>query len=323
MVLILTGDGDYSSDIVMDWLSYYNHPFLRINTLDMMHKKICVQLCENDIKISFDKYELSTEVFPSIWFRKFGMWSDSQEYTQISDLLSVDNLKFINAEFNRFIDVICNKLKDSYWITSPYRVSLNKYLVLREAMRCGLSVPDSYIVNTKSDLLNKKLISKSLFDPIIVNHSEFVRCMMYTTPITESDMEALPEMFFPSLVQNQIDKDFEVRIFYLEGNLYSMAIFSQQDESTKMDFRNYNKEKPNRFVPFRLPKVEESKIKKLMHRIKLNCGSIDMIKSKDGQYYFLEVNPVGQFGMVSDPCNYNLHKIIAETLISHDNNAKR
>ena len=55
-----------------------------------------------------------------------------------------------------------------------------------------------------------------------------------------------------------------------------------------------------------------------MKRLKLNCGSIDLIKAKDGNLVFLEVNPTGQFGMTSTPCNYNLHKKIANKLIDID-----
>ncbi|CEJ68525.1 hypothetical protein BN1195_00813 [Chryseobacterium oranimense G311] len=43
-------------------------------------------------------------------------------------------------------------------------------------------------------------------------------------------------------------------------------------------------------------------------------GSIDMIKGRDGNYYFLEVNPSGQFRMTSLPCNYNLHFEVAKFL---------
>ena len=53
-----------------------------------------------------------------------------------------------------------------------------------------------------------------------------------------------------------------------------------------------------------------------MKHIGLNTGSIDMIKSVDGNYYFLEVNPSGQFGMTSFPCNYNLHEKVADYLIN-------
>lgn len=44
-------------------------------------------------------------------------------------------------------------------------------------------------------------------------------------------------------------------------------------------------------------------------------GSFDFIKCKE-KYYFLEMNPVGQFGNVSDMCNYNIEKDIAEFLLT-------
>lgn len=55
-----------------------------------------------------------------------------------------------------------------------------------------------------------------------------------------------------------------------------------------------------------------------MKRIDLITGSIDIIKSTNGKYYFLEVNPVGQYLAPSFLCNYNLPKIIAEWLIKKD-----
>ena len=52
----------------------------------------------------------------------------------------------------------------------------------------------------------------------------------------------------------------------------------------------------------------------LMHDLELNTGSIDLVLGQDGKYYFLEVNPCGQYRMTSDPCNYYLDKLIAKTL---------
>ncbi len=96
-----------------------------------------------------------------------------------------------------------------------------------------------------------------------------------------------------------------------------MGIFSQNNSKTKEDFRNYDQNLPNRNVPIKLPLDIEGKLKKLMKKLNLNSGSIDLIYTIDNKYVFLEVNPVGQFGMVSFPCNYNLEKKIAEFLIKN------
>ncbi|SQB45601.1 ATP-GRASP peptide maturase, grasp-with-spasm system [Chryseobacterium jejuense] len=47
-----------------------------------------------------------------------------------------------------------------------------------------------------------------------------------------------------------------------------------------------------------------------MQSLDLNCGSLDLLKSGD-KYYFLEVNPIGQFLGLSLICNYSLEKEIA------------
>ena len=102
-----------------------------------------------------------------------------------------------------------------------------------------------------------------------------------------------------------------------------MAIFSQKDKQTEVDFRNYNWDVPNRTVPYKLPDEVKNKIVLFMKEFDIETGSIDMIKSKKGDYVFLEVNPIGQFGMTSYPCNYYLEKKISEQLIEKDRNGNK
>jgi len=124
----------------------------------------------------------------------------------------------------------------------------------------------------------------------------------------------LPEVFFPSLVQELLDKEYEIRTFFLLGNFYSVCIFSQQDDKTKIDFRNYHHEKPNRISKYVLPNEIQNKLRELMNKFKLNSGSLDLVFTKDNKYVLLEVNPVGQFAVVSENGNYDLELMIAETL---------
>jgi len=93
-----------------------------------------------------------------------------------------------------------------------------------------------------------------------------------------------------------------------------MAIFSQSDAKTKVDFRNYNDEKPNRMVPYKLPCDIEKKIDVFMKKINLNNGSIDFILTEKNEYFFLEVNPAGQYGMIEQACFYGLDEKIAKIL---------
>ncbi len=162
---------------------------------------------------------------------------------------------------------------------------------------------------------NQDIISKSLFE--VVQPEGVLEEGFLIRGLTEriQHLDDFPNAFFPTLFQKNIHKKYELRIFYLKGKCYSAAMFTQGNEKTVVDFRNYDDEKPTRIVPFQLPGELEEKLILLMDELELNNGSIDMIKGLDGEYYFLEINPVGQYGFISGPCNYNLNKVIAEELI--------
>ena len=47
-----------------------------------------------------------------------------------------------------------------------------------------------------------------------------------------------------------------------------------------------------------------------------------MIRDDQGRYIFLEINPVGQFGMLSQLCNFPIEFEIAKYLISKDESSE-
>ncbi len=322
MILILSNDGDLSCDLVQTWLNHLNYPWKRINAFDIINNRIIISLDSHGcLDISVDGHHLDTNRVGAVWYRKFGFFRSSKIFQKLLDSkkMSEDQLANIIKELSRVRDIIIYNFKHKNWLTSPFKANLNKFQVLAHAASVGLKIPSSKIVNTKQDIIGQgRIISKSIFDPIIASWGESARCMMYTTPVTATDIECLPDRFLPSLIQTEIIKRYEVRAFYLLGEVFPMAIFSQADEQTKYDFRCYNWDRPNRTVPIKLPKEIICKLNTLMDKIELNCGSIDLIVDEKGDYYFLEVNPTGQFGMVDFPCNYNLHKRVAEVLINMD-----
>ena len=200
-----------------------------------------------------------------------------------------------------------------------------KLLTLQLAKEIGIKIPETYICSKKTILQKtfnsqKNLITKGLQNGLTItsktNDGSAYSYYNLTSKILEDDINEINTTFFPSLIQQKIDKLFELRIFYFSGTFYSMAIFSQKDLTTNVDFRNYNVEKPNRNIPFILPTDIQNKLQLLLDKLLLNTASIDMIYTPEKEYVFLEVNPEGQFGMVSSPCNYHIERLISEYLIN-------
>ena len=137
----------------------------------------------------------------------------------------------------------------------------------------------------------------------------------YTELLREEMVERLPDTFFPSLFQQYIDKEFDIRAFFIDGKAYAAAIFSQLDRQTRIDFRKYNYRVPNRIDPFILPSAVSEAIAMLLASLDLRTASIDLVFGKSNKYYLLDINPVGQYGFISEACNYNLYREIAKCLM--------
>jgi ATP-GRASP peptide maturase of grasp-with-spasm system len=325
MVLILSQNTDTSTNFVIDWLLYYNAAFERINDNDIPQKKETGIKISNEcgIDVTFQKDAdniITNNNISSIWYRRSNTFTvPSLQNENIEEDLKnklYDNM-FVELRYAR--NAFYSALKEKKWLNHPSNSNeVDKFEMLIKAQKAGLSIPSSLITNNKRELEQFKeeygnIITKAIYNIDFFPYKD-KKYLAYTTIVTNKQIEDLPSKFFPCIVQECLEKEFELRIFYLAEKLYSMAIFSQKDSQTEIDFRVYNNKNPNRTVPFKLPKNIEQKILFFMNSINMNCGSIDMIKTTKGEWVFLEINPVGQFGMTSGPNNYFLEEKIAQYL---------
>ncbi|MGB3465058.1 MAG: hypothetical protein WBA74_07305, partial [Cyclobacteriaceae bacterium] len=238
-----------------------------------------------------------------------GIWFRRASPVKLSKAVEKENLAYLTMEFQTFLESVKLLLEDDFRVLGSHQNGiLNKVRVLNAARKCGLTIPD-YVMSNNKDLIiqfigsiEDKVIIKAISDTHTFKRKGNVYTS-YTNEVSLKDIEESNFAEFPIFCQRQIDKDFEIRSFYLNGNFYSMAIFSQMDQSALIDFRSSHENKRIRKVPFQLSKKIEVQLTNLMRKIGLNTGSIDLIHSKCGTTYFLEVNPAGQIGMTSFPCN--------------------
>lgn len=263
------------------------------------------------------------------WWRRsgLGMKNFSTELPKEFVLDGVDLTSLIHGpnsltflEMNDLRDYIFTKMYDTCRIKigNPHIMGLNRLNVLDTARAYGLKTPNYAIISNYNQLQNFNNISDSFVSKAIYNGIYQVSGNMsyysYTEAHNKKDFKDKDLPVFPSLVTSLVEKNYEIRSFYLDGRFYSMAIFSQKNSQTKVDFRKYSDVKPNKNEPFQLPKNIEAKLEAIFKKYDLNCGSADFMVNKDNDYVFLEINPVGQFGMTSLPCNYDLEQKIANYL---------
>ena len=331
MVLISSSPDDYSTNEVIEWLIENKKNFLRVTENDKMVLK-SINLNEEgkvSYEIKFNNNEYSFTQDNSYWYRR----GHVNFMNQIKDLnFSNQTKNIINSEQRlksylhdelEELGILFNLFQGEKYNSKAIGCYFNNFTVKIEnlflAKEIGLKIPNTTVTSDKKKAIEFSekcltgIISKAIRNGIGIYNEEFAYEGL-TKEINKSDLSDLSDFFFPMLLQEKIDKIFEIRSFYLNKKFYTSAIFSQNDEKTAMDFRNYNESKPNRTPPFKLPNEIENKLIQLFEKLGMSSGSIDLIYNTSGEYIFLEVNPIGQFSQVSRPCNYYLEEIIANEL---------
>lgn len=335
MILVIShASFEYTTEIVMDWLFYLKANFIRINGNDLVENNrhrlnIAIgneQHPEQQPLITYNGRQLNLADINAVWYRR---WVFHATFPKIAPLeekkFEEDINEFRTEEFKILSEIFFHQIKDKKIIGSPNQLKKNpsKYKQLLAAKQAGIDIPDTIITSSREELHqfylshHKRIIVKAMSEAGLFNFSGELLAG-FTEIVSEEVINNLPDHFYPSSFQEMVEKDVELRVYYLEGKCYPMAIFSTLDKQTSIDFRKYNLQTPNRNVPFRIPDDLAAKIVVFMNEIGLNTGSLDIILTTEGKFVFLEVNHGGQFGMVSEPCNYQLEKIVATSLIESD-----
>lgn len=333
MILIDTDIDDQSTDDVQDWLYYFNiqEKVSRCNGLQYVNQ-ISINL-ESKSKFQF-KYNCQSQVINSstiraYWYRRGtnlvynSLLSDDCSMERGEGYNSILNYLF---EENRMTFDAINKLKNEVFpfIGNHRHNSTNKLINLINASKCGLLIPETLASNDKEEVEHflkehgkviVKNIAQAAFIQQQITNDRQLNIDFDNFIVDENNREAiLKESFEFTLFQKYVNKRLELRIFFLEGQFFTSAIFSQSNELTKVDYRNYDSKRPNRVVPFNLPDSIKKKILRFMKVSDMNCGSIDMIYTENLKFYFLEVNPIGQFQANDQRCNFYIPRHIASIL---------
>lgn len=325
MILILSQDVyEPTTELVMDWIRALGGDCVRLAAADLTGRVPFEMGMDGDgpfLRFRVDGREFSDRDVSAVWLRR---WQLPREFgvrkSPGHEEVAAEITRHLSREASALSAALYSFFPRARWLTHPDEAQLSKLHALRAAAAAGLQVPATLVSSRRAEIeafrrRHGHIISKPVGE--VTFFALGTRSFgLYTAEATEEDVAALPETGFPSLVQELVEKEFEVRSFYLDGELHSMAIFSQLDEQTALDFRQYNARRPNRAVPYRLPADVADAARAFMRSVGLTSGSIDFIRTPDGRHVFLEVNPAGQFLMVSTPCNYRLERVVAESLLT-------
>ncbi len=325
MILILSHQGsEQGTDPVVEWLLAAGADFRKLSSQELAspacHWNINVE--RGDIEL--DGRSLRDEV-RVVWYRRF------QAPAPTLPGLGGRHAGQLRAEVRRetatLAQYLFEVLREKVWLPGQQARLLadNKLQLLYLARQCGLRVPASKVTNTRSAATQfylahgGEVVSKPL-DFCGYYVEDEAAYTAYTVRFDAEKLRALPVRFFPLLLQEAIRPRYELRVFYLDGDCYATAILGNYQAApagfadVKLLFHNQQ----THMVPYHLPAELRQRLVAFMQQAGLNTGSIDLIRAENGEYVFLEVNPVGQYLEPSNRCHFQVEEKIARWLIHHD-----
>lgn len=300
-ILIITSKADKHADYIVSKFAERKILFVRFDTelfpgslkitYNSRSGRSLFRINDQDSNLFFHSDEIT-----SIWHRK-PILSACPLITEHSYQV------FARRETETFLNNMYVCMSNRKWINYPYnnRIADNKLLQLQIAKEIGFNIPDTIVTNDYQEVAQfvekhktKKIVYKTISHPFISETKENFRSVF--TSIVDLSPGLLNSIALtPCLFQEYIDKAYEIRITVIQNQVFAARIFSQDHLSTNIDWR---RDQPKVQLKHEIEKIDiklEQSCIKLVKKLNLIFGAIDMIVTPTGQYVFLEINPNGQW----------------------------
>lgn len=193
----------------------------------------------------------------------------------------------------------------------------NKMRQLVLAQEHGLVIPETCVANHPDAVRgfvskHRRVVCKPLRSGWFQDQDG--QWSIYTTEVDSELREHLEEVILaPSIFQALIEKKCDVRVTFVGDRVFVAEIDSQSDPDALVDWRRTtNPQLPHRRAA--LPNGVEAKLRAFIHALGLRFGAVDLVRTPDDAYVFLEVNPNGQWLWLDDQLNLGITVAVADWL---------
>jgi glutathione synthase/RimK-type ligase-like ATP-grasp enzyme len=307
--LLLSDSRDFTTDYVSLELEKRGVKYLRLNrdylpkyniTWDIIQESLLVEINNKSYVINEDSLKGVYYRAPTYLRETFSKNISVEDQLQQSQWMSLyRNLLFF---------------ENAKWINSPASTfyAENKAIQLKVAKMVGFKIPKTLITNNSLHVFSEceSLIIKSLDTAVFkINLEE--EAFVYTNSITYSELKDAELSISPVIIQQNLTPKIDYRVTVVGNSLFSSKIVIG-DKGVDGDWRK--KKDDVEFVSSELPAEISTMCCKVVKELGLVFGSIDIILHND-DFYFIEVNPTGEWAWLVDSANQEIHIAICDNLI--------
>lgn len=195
-----------------------------------------------------------------------------------------------------------------------YQQPRTKPAQLMLAREAGFAVPETVISNDVDQIMplfeqHAQVIYKTL-DSFMIPPDKII----YTNIATRDDvLRRRGEISLaPCMFQSLVEKKLELRVTVAGERMFAVAINSQADVRTRVDWRR--DQSLDMYSAADLTESQTSRIRMFMQKASLSYGAFDFIVTPQDELVFLECNPGGQWLWLEKATRLPISEAVAELL---------
>jgi len=243
-----------------------------------------------------------------------------------SDLAAEDAI-FARRQADILTDAVPEFVSNSgLWVNPPDQRlrANNKPAQLKAARGARMAIPDTLISNDPEEILrfvrdHDKVVHKPL-QPAVWSGPDGSH-LTFTGMVTPEDVLRSGQSLAltPTIFQSYVEKAFEVRAVFMGDCCFAARIEAKRGGVAVVDWRTtYFVGSGLPLAHMTLPQDVHEQCRSIMKALGLVFGCFDFCVRPDGQYVFLEVNPMGQFLWMDRHPKFSMLSTFCDFLESQD-----
>lgn len=211
--------------------------------------------------------------------------------------------------------------RQALFVNHPWRdeVAALKTFQLAAAERAGLPIPRTLV--TSDPALARQFLRGCGRDGAVHKAVHATRAdWRRTAPVTRRDRAGIDVIRHAPVILQQRIPGVDVRVTIVGDQLFAADIDARRSSSPH-DYRGFERE--CRIAPCRLPAGLERGLRALMRDLGLRYGAADLRRRADGSWFFLELNPSGQWGFVEERTGQPIAAALAAMLAQGRDGSRR
>jgi len=244
----------------------------------------------------------------AVWTRRPG------RPTVLGSVLDADHRQFALSEWRSLLDGMTATIGMSTRVVNPLeaqRAAAVKPYQLAVAQRVGLRIPDTLITSDPQHV--KEFIDRHHGSVVHKAMTALPQAFLETRLWRDEDLSRLEQLpLAPTIFQEFVDGPADIRVTIAGDEQFAARIASSSSRigiDSRLDLD----------VPARacdLPSDVSASLDALMRGLALSFATIDLKVDAQGDHYFLEVNPQGQFLYIEILTGQLISAAVARTLVN-------